>query len=286
MPPATDRIVLCGSLSLHPVSMGAAMHRAAYEATGLPWAYVPFAMTSDRLRSALDGMRALGIRGFGVSMPFKIEVFGLVDRVDALAERIGACNTIVNEDGTLVGHNTDAEGAARALEEAGVDLRGARCLVLGAGGAARAVAFGVAARGAKVAIANRTRSKADDLARAVGADVVDWQLATRSNPGFDVVVQATSAGMDKGSGPEESPLEAGALGAGLVVMDIVYKPVETKLLALARASGARAIHGGRMLLYQAARQFELYTGLGAPLAAMDAALRAAIDPAASVPANR
>ncbi len=269
-------MILCGSLSLHPVGLGAAMHCAGYEALGLPWQYVPFAVTSAGLAGALAGMRALGIRGLGVSMPFKLEVLPLCDALDPVARRIGAVNTLVNDDGVVTGHNTDAEGAARALEEAGATLSGATCLVLGAGGAARAVAYGLAERGARVVLSNRTEARAADLATTIGAGAtwVPWE--DRGTTSASVIVNASSAGMDLGHGAAESPLEASALGPELVVMDIVYKPIQTAFVRLARAAGARAVHGGRMLLHQAARQFELYTGQPAPLAAMDAALVRAI----------
>ena len=262
-------ITLCGSLSRHPVSLGASMHQAGYDALGLDWVYVPFAV--EDLAGALAGMRALGIRGFGVSMPFKLEVIPLLDRVDDLAARIGAVNTIVNDAGVLTGHNTDAWGAARALEEA-LPLRGARVLVLGAGGAARAVAFSLAGESAEVTIANRTASRAKVLAEELGVRSRD--LAELSSlAGFDAVVNASSAGMQEYG--DASPIPEGLL-AGVVVMDIVYKPIRTALVRAAEARGCQTVHGGRMLLHQAARQFELYTGRDAPLDAMDAALRAAI----------
>ena len=251
------------------------MHRAGYAALGLPYVYAPFAVESSGLRAALDGMRALGIRGLGVSMPFKLEVLPLLDSIDPLAERICAVNTIVNDAGTLRGHNTDAVGAVRALEEVG-PLRGSRCLVLGAGGAARAVVYGIIESGARVSIANRDGAKARALATRTGSEAVDWEEATRDPASFDVVINATSLGMDV-EGPSVGPLEERALRAEQVVMDIVYRPIETALVKAARRAGSKVVHGGRMLLHQAARQFELYTGCPAPLAAMDAALKASLD---------
>lgn len=268
---AASPIVLAGSLSLHPVRLGAQMHEAGYRALGIDWRYVPFAVRSEDLAGALAGMRALGIRGFGVSMPFKLEVIPLLDALDDLAARIGAVNTIVNDDGKLTGLNTDAEGAARALEESAGDLRGARCVVLGAGGASRAVVHGLIARGASVAVASRRPEDARALAASAGASTVAWEH--RADERADILVNATSAGMDTGSGPGPSPLAGLSLPRSLLVMDIVYKPVETNLLADARAAGCRTIRGDRMLLHQAARQLELYTGRDAPLAAMDAALQ-------------
>lgn len=269
-PAIASRLTLCGSLSLHPVSLGAAMHLAGYRALGLAFTYVPFAVRD--LAGAVAGMRALGIRGCGVSMPYKLEVMPLLDAIDDVAAKIGAVNTIVNDDGRLTGHNSDWIGAVRALEEAR-PLAGARALLLGAGGAARAVAFGLAERGARTTIANRDVAKAEALARETGATAASLDEVARAGD-YDVVVNATSVGMAEID--PRSPVPEEALAAGQVVMDIVYKPIETALVAAARRRGAHAIHGGRMLLYQAARQFELYTGREAPLAAMDEALRAQI----------
>jgi shikimate dehydrogenase len=268
-PPApTTRLTLCGSLSLYPVSLGAAMHLAGYRALGLPFTYVPFRV--EDLPGAITGMRALGIRGFGISMPYKQAIMPLLDALDPLAARIGAVNTVVNDEDRLTGYNTDCVGAVRALEEVR-PLAGARVLLLGAGGAAKAVAHGLADRGASVTIANRSLDKAEALASDVGGRARGLDEAARAGD-YEVVVNATSLGMGEvGAG---SPVPEEAIAAGSVVMDIVYKPIDTALCLAAQRRGARVIHGGRMLLYQAARQFELYTGVSeAPLAAMDAALR-------------
>jgi len=269
------RTTLCGSLSLHAVSLGQSLHMAGYQALGLNYFYMPFQLVPDQLPGALAGMRALGIRGFGVSMPFKLLVLGQLDRLDPLAERIGAVNTVVNDAGTLTGHNTDAWGAVEALREV-LPVAGARVLVVGAGGAARAVVFGLVHAGAIVHVCNRTPEKADELAAHVGG-------GARSAGGlemlgdleaYDAVVNASSLGMATGAeSTSSSPLARSALRPGLVVMDIVYKPIRTRLLDEAAAAGATTVHGGRMLLHQACRQFELYTGRAAPREAMDGALR-------------
>lgn len=267
----STRLTLCGSLSLHPVSLGAAMHLAGYRALGLPFTYVPFAVTD--LDGAVLGMRALGIRGFGVSMPFKQSVLPLLDALDPIAAKIGAVNTIVNDAGRLTGHNTDWIGAIRALEEHR-SLSGARVLLIGAGGAARAIAYGLKERSAEVWIANRDVAKAAALASDVGASPLDLSALGRASE-YDVVINATSAGMREVDPRSLVPEEA--MHEELTVMDIVYKPIKTELIQAAERRGATAIHGGRMLLHQAARQFELYTGVEAPLSAMDQALREQID---------
>ena len=269
VPLATSAVLtLCGSMSLHPVSLGAAMHLAGYRALGLSFTYVPFRVTD--VRGALVGMRALGVRGLGVSMPYKQDVMPFLDELDPLARRIGAVNTVVNEGGVLTGYNTDCVGAVRALEEVR-PARGARILVLGAGGAGRAVAFGLVDAGAEVVLANRDIDKAKQIAAELSCSVTNLDEACRSAGSYDVVVNATSVGMREVDA--SSPVPEEALVAGQVVMDIVYKPIKTALVRAASRRSCRVIHGGRMLLHQAGRQFELYTGRAAPLGAMDEALR-------------
>ncbi|MEZ4225846.1 MAG: shikimate dehydrogenase [Polyangiaceae bacterium] len=265
-------VTLCGSLSRYPVGLGRAMHEAGYRALNLPFVYVPFA--TEDLPGALAGMRALGIRGFGISMPFKLEIMPLLDELDALACQIGAVNTVVNEDGVLRGYNTDADGALRALREVR-DVAGRSVVVVGAGGAARAVVYALANAGARVRVVNRTEDKARALAEQVGANVpqaVTWaRLGPAAFEGAEILVQATSATMsDLGA---RSPIPDSALTPDTIVMDIVYKPVRTVLIEAAERRGLQTVDGSRMLLHQACRQFELYTGGPAPLEAMDAALR-------------
>lgn len=246
------------------------MHLAGYRALDLPFTYVPFAVTD--VEGAVRGMRALGIRGLGVSMPYKQEVMRYIDALDPVAARIGAVNTLVNDGGAITGHNTDWIGAARALEEV-TSLAGRRVLLLGAGGAARAIAFGLRERGASVIVANRDREKAERLAAEAGASAASLEPAVFAGD-HEVIVNATSRGMAEVDA--RSPVPEEALRPGLVVMDIVYKPPRTELYEAARRRGAIAVHGGRMLLHQAAEQFRLYTGVPAPLEAMDDALQAQI----------
>lgn len=258
-------ITLCGSISHHPGPLGSIIHRAGYAALGLSFTYVPFRVTD--LPGALQGMRALGIRGFGVSMPFKIEILRHLDRVDPLAQRIGAVNTVVNDDGILTGYNADAHGAAEALAEVRT-IDGARVLVIGAGGAARAVAHGLAARGARVTIAARALSAAQEIAGAMGGAALPL-AALAGLESFDVLVNTTPVGMADHPG---LIVPGDWLRPGLVVFDAVYKPIETALLREARARGASTLHGGMMLLHQAFRQFSLYTGQDAPREAMTQAM--------------
>jgi shikimate dehydrogenase len=275
MPSHAPPITLCGSLSQVASPLGRSMHEAGYAALGLACTYVPFEVRD--IAGAIVGMRALGIRGFGVSQPFKEQVVPLLDALDPVAERIGAVNTIVNDGGRLVGHNTDWIGATRALEEVR-SIAGARVLLLGAGGAARAIAFGLRERGAVTTIVNRDRARADRLAGDVGARSAELDEARRAAD-YDIVVNATTVGQVHASGETAaSPVPAASLRAGQVVMDIVYKPIRTTLVESARDRGATVIHGGRMLLHQAAAQFELYTGRPAPLGALEAALNRAIQP--------
>ncbi len=207
------------------------MHEAGYRALGLAFTYVPFEVAD--LAGAVTGMRALGIRGFGVSQPYKQAVMPLLDELETVAGRIGAVNTIVNSAGRLVGHNTDWVGAVRALEEVR-PLRDARALLVGAGGAARAIAFGLRERGAELTVANRDVAKAAALAAETGGRGAALDEATRAGD-YDVVVHATVLGQADAS--PQGPIPEEALRAGQVVMDIVYKPVHTRLFEAARRRG-------------------------------------------------
>ena len=264
--PGRMALLICGSMSKFPVGLGRAMHEAGYKALGIEAMYVPFACRE--VAGAIAGMRALGIRGLGVSMPFKREVLPLLDALSEDARRIGAVNTIVQEGMVLTGHNTDASGALGALLEEG-PVAGQRALLLGAGGAARAVAVALAGAGARLAVCNRNAERGAELAGLVGAVAAPPDEATRAAD-YDLVINASSRGM--ADIDPSSPLPEGALRAGQVLMDIVYKPLETALVRQARAAGARVISGERMLLHQAMGQFKLYTGQEAPRAAMEEAL--------------
>ncbi|ELZ25558.1 shikimate dehydrogenase [Natrinema limicola] len=251
-------------------SLSPPMHEAAYDELGLEARYVTFEPDEDDIEDAIAGADALGIAGLNVTIPFKQDALEIVAPED-LAARIGAVNTIdFSGSGPPTGYNTDAVGALRALRDHDVTIQDARAVVVGAGGAGRAVAFGLADAGATVAIANRTESKAHALAeevpRATGHGLGDLKrLVTNA----DVVVNATSVGMES----DATPVPADALHEDLAVLDAVYSPLETRLLRDAADAGATTVDGAWMLLYQGVEAFEIWTGRDAPVDAMNNALR-------------
>ncbi|MFP8954495.1 shikimate dehydrogenase [Natrialbaceae archaeon A-arb3/5] len=251
-------------------SLSPPMHEAAYEACDTDARYVTFEPDRDEIGAAVEGAAALGITGLNVTIPFKQDVLDLVEP-DDLASQIGAVNTIdFTGDGGPTGHNTDAIGALRALREYDVTVEGARAVVVGAGGAGRAISFGLANAGATVDVANRTESTAHELAAEVpdatghGLDELEPLLADA-----DVLINATSVGMEE----DATPVPADALHGDLAVMDAVYRPLETRLLRDAADTGATTVDGAWMLLYQGVEAFELWTDREGPVETMNEALR-------------
>ncbi|MEY2589182.1 MAG: shikimate dehydrogenase [Acidimicrobiaceae bacterium] len=267
----TARTAVAGVIG-SPVShsLSPAIHNAAFAAVGLDWSFHAFEVAPGDAARALDGVRALGLRGLSVTMPHKEDVAGLVDTCSDDAAALGAVNCIVPRDGLLIGENTDGPGFIDALrDEASFDPAGRRCVVIGAGGAARAVVLALARAGAsEVAVANRTSSRgsvAAALAGAVGR-VVDLDAVA----GADLIVNATPIGMvDDGL-----PLDPQRIGRGQLVADLIYHPAVTPLLAAASEQGALALNGLGMLVHQAARAFRCWTGEDPPVAAMRAAAEA------------
>jgi len=250
-------------------SLSPPMHEAGYDELGLDARYVAFEPPADEGAAAVEAAETLGVSGLNVTIPFKQDVLDAVDPTP-LAERIGAVNTVDFSGETPTGHNTDAVGAVRALAHHDVALSGT-AVVVGAGGAGRAVSFGLADEGLSVRIANRTESKAHALADDVpdatghGLDELGDLLADA-----DVLVNCTSVGMES----DETPVPADALHGDLAVLDAVYTPIETRLLRDAADVGATTVDGAWMLLFQGVEAFELWTGADAPVAAMNDALRA------------
>ena len=256
-------------------SLSPPMHEAAYEELGMDARYVTFEPDADDAAEAVEGAAALGVDGLNVTIPFKQDVLAMVDP-DPLAARIGAVNTIDFSASPPRGYNTDAAGVRRALDHHGVEVLG-DAVVVGAGGAGRAVAFTLAESCDAVHVANRTVERAESLAADVreelpGSTVTAGGLGTLTNrvPEADLLVNATSVGMEAG----ETPVSADLLHADLAVLDAVYSPVETRLLRDAADAGATTIDGGWMLLFQGAVAFERWTGRDAPVEAMNDALRA------------
>ena len=257
----------------HPVrhSLSPALHNAAYAACGLDWVYVAMEVAPGQVPAALDGMRALGIAGLSVTTPHKDAAFAAVDDSSPAARAMRAVNCVQLEDGgRLIGHNTDGDGFVDSLRhDALLDPAGLRVVVIGAGGAARSVVEALArANVAEVVVINRTMLRAQDAAALAGSI---GRVGTMADvTAAELVVNATSIGM----GTDQSPLDPALLRAGQVVVDLVYHPVETALLKAAIAAGARPVGGLGMLVHQAARQFRLWTGLEAPVAAMRRAAEA------------
>lgn len=256
---ATELYGIMGNPVAH--SLSPAMHNAAFAALGLNKAYLPFAVQD--VAQAMTGLRALGIKGVSVTIPHKQAVIEYLDTIDPVAEKIGAVNTLVIANGAIHGANTDWLGANRALSEK-ISLKGASVLLLGAGGSARAIGFGLLEAGASLTIASRTPEKGQALAKLLGCP---WlSLAEAANAKADILVNATSMGM--GSQQDLLPIVSEALVNFQVVMDIVYAPLKTRLLQAAELAGCQTINGLAMLLYQGAAQFELWTGLQAPVEVM------------------
>ncbi len=275
----TARTRICGLIG-DPVehSVSSAMHNAAFNSLGLDYVYLPFRVEKERLASAIEGVRALNIRGINVTIPHKVAVMPLLDGLDPLAERIGAVNTILNDNGHLQGYNTDAGGFLKALLAGGIDPAGKRVVILGAGGASRAVSFALAERGAALVILNRPLEMdwavelAASLSRFSDKEVKALELNEQNlraalGPA-DILVNATSVGMSPNV--SQTPVAKRLLRSGLVVLDVIYNPVTTRLLAEAREAGAETIGGLGMLVWQGALAFEMWTGLKAPADIMKA----------------
>ena len=249
-------------------SRSPAIHNAAYAALDLDWVFVAFRVPAGSAAGALSGARLMGIAGLNVTMPHKTDAAEACDVLSPNAAALGAVNTVVVRDGVLTGDSTDGEGLVRALRDEGIDLGGSKILVLGAGGAGRAITQSLGASGARVTVAAR-RLDAAVAAAALAADgkAVDLERVGPAVAEADVVVNATPIGM-RGEAP---PFDPDLLVGRRLVLDTVYAPVETPLLAAARARSVPAANGLGMLVHQAALAFEAFTGVAAPLAVMRAA---------------
>ena len=266
----------CGVIG-NPVghSLSPAIHNAAFRKLGLNFVYLAWQV--DTIGDAIKGLRALGnFRGASVTIPHKVAAIPFLDHVETTAQRIGAINTIVGENGDLTGYNTDATGALRALREGRIDLKDRRIVVLGSGGAARAIAFALAAESCAekltlLGIDDVERTKlAQDVRSQATLTVEDVHLdedsLRRVLPAAQMLIHCTPVGMSPKADTTSVP--ASLLHAGLSVMDIVYNPLETRLLKDAKHAGCKTIPGLEMFLNQAVAQFELWTNQPAPVDVM------------------
>jgi shikimate dehydrogenase len=258
----------------HPVghSLSPAMQNAALREMGVDGVYVPFDVPPERLAEAVRGLRALGAGGINCTIPHKEALLPLLDEVDEEASLIGAANTIMFREDRTVGYNTDAPGFLAALRAEGFEPAGRRAVVLGAGGSARAIVVALARLGAPVTVANRTEARARELAEELSAKIPGGRVTAIGLEGeglhgaveqAELLVNTTSAGMSPRV-EEMPPVPESALHSGLFVYDLIYNPLETRLLWAARERGARVANGAGMLAHQGALALELWTGRAAP----------------------
>ncbi|UZE91971.1 MAG: shikimate dehydrogenase [Methanosarcinales archaeon] len=257
-------------------SLSPVMHNTAFRHLGMDCAYHAFRVTLEDVADAIMGAKALGFGGLNVTIPLKEGALEVVN-ADPLAKEIGAVNTVDFKDG-INGYNTDGIGAKRALEEHDINVKGKRVLLMGAGGAARAIAFQLAHDGAGLIIANRTASRAVKLAQdvrrvgdAIGTDMDDLATLVKK---VDILINTTSVGMHPDV--DKTLVTADMMRPGMVVFDIVYNPIETGLLKEARKASALAIDGVNMLVHQGAESFKIWTGQEAPVKVMEDAVRCAL----------
>lgn len=269
----TKLLALIGSPVGH--SGSPAMYNFSFRYHGLDYAYMAFDIKEDQVPQALDAIRLFKLRGFNVTMPCKNAVAKYVDALSPAARIIGACNTVVNEDGRLIGYMTDGSGFVRNLRENGVDVKDKNIVIIGAGGAATAIQVECALEGAcSISIFNRSLEKAEKTVEKLKKEIpgcnvkaicIDDQKALNASiSNADILINATSLGMKphEDTTPVKDP---GVFRPDLVVADIVYNPLETRMMREAREAGCKKVIGGEgMLLWQGAVAYKLYTGLEMP----------------------
>ena len=250
-------------------SMSKYMHNASFKEKKLDFIYIPFKVKKEELKEFINNLRKFGFAGASVTIPHKVEVMKYLDKIDETAKQIGAINTVVNKNGKLIGYNTDYYGAVEALKEK-IKLKNKKALVVGAGGGARAVVYGLKKENAGITITNRTMEKARVLAKEFNVKFDGMKNIKQLIKNNDIIINTTSVGMAPNT--NESIINGNSLRKGKIVMDIVYKPTETKLIRLARKSKCSVITGDRMLIYQAIGQFRLWTGQEPNFKSMESAL--------------
>ncbi len=245
-------------------SLSPQMHNAGFEAAGIDYIFVASRIKVSELADFIKGIKVMGIKGISCTIPHKIEVMQYLDEVDDVAKKIGAVNTIVNTNGALKGYNTDWLGIVTPLEKI-TSLENKTVALLGAGGAARAAAYAVTSKGAKLTIYNRTLETAKELVDEFGGEAFPLEKLGEVKQA-DIIINTTSVGMHPTE--NQTPLPKEFITDKHIVLDAVYVPYETRFLKEAKEQGATIIHGTEMLLHQGLAQFKLYTGIDAPEEAM------------------
>lgn len=255
-------------------SLSPNIHNAAFKKLGLDCTYIAYRIPKGQLKEGIESLKSIKIAGFNVTIPHKIEILKYLNSIDEDCRLIGAANTVTNKDGTLEGFNTDMEGFLDPIRNRGLTIKNSKVLLLGAGGAARAIVAAFAKEGAsEITIANKTLQKGQDLAQFASQLKMDSKAIALEDVGdsassFDFIVNATSVGLKN----EPSPISTRTIGENSVVYDIVYMPMNTDLISQSKGRGATIIYGYEMLLGQAARSFKIWHGVEAPYEAMKKAL--------------
>jgi shikimate dehydrogenase len=239
-------------------SLSPLMHNAAFTHKGMNALYLAF--ETDDIEGSIKGMRALGIKGMSVTIPYKSTVIPFLDEIDPLAADIGAVNTVVNKNNRLIGYNTDASGAFKALEEV-VSVSRKTCVIIGAGGAAKAIGYILKRHNVELIIVNRSVERGRELSASLDARFIEMEQI--SDVKTDILINTTPAGMYPDV--DFCPVPENVLKPGMTVMDIIYNPETTRLLRLASEKGCRIVKGIGMFIYQGAEQFRLWTGQEAPV---------------------
>lgn len=249
-------------------SMSPNIHNAAFKALNMDCTYIAYRIPRGELEDGIASLRKINISGFNVTIPHKIEVLRYLDGMSDECRTIGAANTVANEDGRLVGYNTDMDGFLAPIKQRGIPIKGQSVLLLGAGGAARAIVAGFAKEGAgRITISSRTRERADELARfasGLGMEASSVPLEDASKGRYRFIVNATPVGLKN----EPSPISTDMIDSECIVYDIIYMPMNTDLITQSKKRGATIIYGYEMLLGQAAMAFEIWHKVKAPYDAM------------------
>jgi len=251
-------------------SFSPALHNAAFLFLGLDCTYIAYRIPKGELEYGIEALKKINIAGFNVTIPHKVDMMKFLDDADDICKKVGATNTVINNEGIFKGYNTDVDGFIEPIKMRKIDSSGSDVLLIGAGGAARAIIVGFSnEKVRKITIANRTRQRADEMIRfthslGLESEYLDLESAGEEAGKYKFVVNATSIGL-KGMG---CPISTRNIGKNTIVYDIVYVPVETPLIEKSKSQGATIIYGWEMLLAQAMKSFQIWTGRPAPYEAM------------------